>query len=274
MPSYHTEPPGKLNLAKWGIKFDGTSKTMNVQEFIFRVGELKRDYDCPEDEFLTKFHQLLDRPALDWYWNHRKFVHISSWRDLEKALVTQYQQYENEFQIQMKILNRRQLPHEHFEDFYNAVLQLRNQQKTPYAEAEMVQIMRGNLKPSLAQMIFSARLQTLGEFCREVKRAENLLFNQRQQYQRPNNPPRINELSYDEELPQGDLEIEAIREQSRQKCWNCEREGHSWVDCTAPRKYFCYRCGHDGVTVVTCPKCQGNRSRNSSQIGEMRPTQN
>lgn len=68
----------KINSAKWVIKFDGRNKNMNVQEFIFRVGELKRDFGWPEEEFLTKFHQLLEKPALDWYWNHRKFVHFQT----------------------------------------------------------------------------------------------------------------------------------------------------------------------------------------------------
>lgn len=270
LASQGSEPVGRHNLAKWGVKFDGTDKSMNVQEFIFRVGELKRDYNCPEDEFVTKFHQLLERPALDWYWNHRKFVSFRSWSDIEDALVTQYQRFENEFQLQRQILSRRQLPQETFEEFYNEVVKLRNQQRSPYEEREMVEIMRGNLRPSLAQMIFSAKMSSLGEFYREVKRAENLVFSQRQ-YNRPNFAPRVNEITWEEDVQQV-LEVNAIRDQSRLKCWNCGCDGHSWVECKLPRKYFCYRCGKEGVATPDCPKCQGNRPRNTSQTGGTRST--
>lgn len=220
--SFYSESSGRLNLDKWGIRFDGTEKTVNVQEFIFRVGQLKRDFNCPEDEFLTKFHQLLDKPALDWYWNQRKFVNFRSWSELETALLNQYQQYENEFQIQMKILNRRQLPHETFDDFYNSVLKLRTQQKTPYQEHDMVEIMRGNLKPSLAQMIFSAQIRSLGEFYRQVKRAENLIWSQRQHQQRYNVPQRLHELDWQQEevIPE-EMEVDAISTPAKYKCWNC-----------------------------------------------------
>uniref|UniRef100_A0A1I8PBB0 CCHC-type domain-containing protein n=1 Tax=Stomoxys calcitrans TaxID=35570 RepID=A0A1I8PBB0_STOCA len=270
--STRSESTGKLNLAKWGVKFDGTTKTMNVHEFIFRVGELKRDYECPDEDFITKFHQLLESPALDWYWGHRKFVQFRDWNELQTALLNQYQRFENEFQVQTQMLNRRQLPHESFEDFYNAVMQLRTQQKAPYSENEMVEIMRGNLKSSLAQMIFSARISNLGEFYREVKRAENLIASHRQQYSRPGPPQRVHELAWEEALPPEILEVDAIQDRTKIKCWNCEAEGHSWVDCAAPRKYFCYRCGHAGVTVANCPKCQGNRPRGSPHTGGVRST--
>lgn len=272
-PSQQSEGTNNHNLSKWGIKFDGTNRTMNVQEFIFRANALRRDYECSEEEFVTKFHQLLDKPALDWYWNQRKFSHFRSWSDLERALLGQFQRYENEFQIQMKILNRRQLPQESFEEFYNAVIQLRNQQRSPYREEEIVEIMRGNLKPSLAQMIFSTKFRSLGDFWREVRRAENLVMSHRSQYQRLGPQPRVSELDIEAEVVHADLEIDAISQQSRFKCWNCGGNGHSWVECVAPRKFFCYKCGHDGVTVINCPKCQGNRPKNPSQNGEVRSTE-
>ncbi|XP_061396726.1 uncharacterized protein LOC133332344 [Musca vetustissima] len=264
-----SEISGRFNLAKWGVSFDGTDKTMSVQEFIFRVGELKKDYNCPDEVLITKFHQLLEKPALDWYWNHRKLVQFRTWKELESALLAQYQRFENEFQLQMQILNRRQLPHENFEDFYNDVLRLRTQQKSPYREHEIVEIMRGNLKPSLAQMIFSAQINSLGDFYRQVKKAENLVWTQRQQ--RYNTPQKVHELEWQmEEEPRGDIEVDAVTMTSKYKCWNCGVMGHSWMECREPRKIFCYRCGQEGVTVPDCPKCQGNRHRNPPQSGQAR----
>lgn len=265
----------QFKLEKWGVKFDGTNKTMNILEFIFRVGTLRRDYNCSDNDILRSFHVLLEGPALDWYWDYRKIVHINTWEELEKALLAQYRRYEQEYQVQMKILNRRQLPQEHFDDFYNAVIRLRNQQQTPYEEDQLVEIMRGNLKPSLAQMLFSARIKTLSEFCREVRRAENLLVNQRQMFQqRANFTQRVNELECEDDMSLIDLEVDGIRSTSHYTCWNCKVVGHSFVDCPEPlTRQFCFRCGKDGVVTPKCPKCQGNRPRNPPRTGEARSTE-
>ena len=70
---------------------------MNAQEFIFRVNELQKDYGCSDNDILRSFHHLLEGPALDWYWNHRKLNQVSSWQEFEKAILTQYQRFENEY---------------------------------------------------------------------------------------------------------------------------------------------------------------------------------
>ncbi|KAI8122565.1 hypothetical protein CVS40_6628 [Lucilia cuprina] len=124
----------------------------------------------------------------------------------------------------MQILNRRQLPHESFEEFYNVILKLRHQQKFPYDERSLIDIMRGNLKPALAQLMFPIRINSLTEFCYEVKRAENLLANQRQNYQQRPNFARVNEIEVtpEEEDVVPILEVDAMQNTSKYTCWNCK----------------------------------------------------
>lgn len=55
-------------------------------------------------------------------------------------------------------------------------------------------------------------------------------------------------------------------------CWNCDEMGHTFFDCSAQRKIFCYGCGAKDVVRPQCPKCsvrtlQGNFRRNARQIG-------
>lgn len=50
-------------------------------------------------------------------------------------------------------------------------------------------------------------------------------------------------------------------------CWNCDDIGHTFMDCPAARKIFCYGCGAKNVVRPQCPKCtairlQGNAQRN------------
>lgn len=55
----------KMDVEKWRLKFDGTSKTINAEDFIFRLEQLRQDYQCDWDEVLVKFPQLLEGPAED-----------------------------------------------------------------------------------------------------------------------------------------------------------------------------------------------------------------
>lgn len=45
------------------------------------------------------------------------------------------------------------------------------------------------------------------------------------------------------------------------KCWNCDKSGHLWGNCRAPRKIFCYKCGQKEVIKRNCPRCSENESR-------------
>lgn len=50
-------------------------------------------------------------------------------------------------------------------------------------------------------------------------------------------------------------------------CWNCDEEGHTFMDCAARRIIFCYGCGTKNVVRPQCLRCssrflQGNGRRN------------
>ena len=60
---------------------------------------------------------------------------------------------------------------------------------------------------------------------------------------------------------------------STDKCWVCKKEGHWARGCKERRGILCYRCGHPGVIVATCPNCSntaketegGNNKQDRSQ---------
>ncbi|XP_073838452.1 uncharacterized protein [Musca autumnalis] len=275
-----SSPGPRFNLKKWGIRFDGSNKTVDAEDFIFRVESLRHDYAYPFEELVKDFPQLLDGQALDWYWQQRRIAPFQSWSDLRSAFLSQFRRFESEFQIQKRIMDRRQQPQESFEDFFNAVLKLRNQQRVPYSENDLVEIMKGNLKSSLAALIFPIRIHGLNHFQQEVKRAENMLSNQRQTFQQRSYPmQRVHELYYEEPYMEEnreevEMEVDAIRDTTKYTCWNCKKPGHSYIECSIPiSRVFCFRCGREGVLAPKCPKCQGNGSRSVPRTAEARSTQ-
>ena len=60
-----------------------------------------------------------------------------------------------------------------------------------------------------------------------------------------------NNTSTDQERPRR-------RASSTDKCWVCKKEGHWARGCKERRRILCYRCGHPGVIVATCPNCSNS----------------
>ena len=59
---------------------------------------------------------------------------------------------------------------------------------------------------------------------------------------------------------------------AKDKCWVCQKQGHWARGCKERTGILCYRCGHPGVIVATCPNCSnsaaevrgGNNKQNQS----------
>lgn len=272
-PPLHQPPPGNQPptplhgsskpIDKWGLKFDGTSKTPSVEDFVFQVKTLQNYYQCPWSEVIASFHDLVSGPALVWLWNQRRLNNIRSWRELEEALVSQFHKFEDDFDIQKKILDRRQQNQESFDDFCNVIMNLRNQQREPISEHNLVRIMKGNLKPAMAHLLFSSNINDLTHFMREGRRAENLL-NSQKQFQGRYPIRQVNELDFND-VSSPEPSIDAIEKQRKLICWNCKVEGHTFMECKEERwRRFCYKCGLDDVVTPTCPVC---REKNTNTNG-------
>lgn len=263
--------PRRVEMDKWRLKFDGTSKSITAEDFIFRLEQLCQDYDCGGDEVLIKFPQFLEGPAEDWYWMQRRLGRIHSFQELKETFLSQFRKFESDFDVQRKMMDRRQGPHETFEEFCNAVLRLRNQQREPIPEQMLVEMMKGNLKPAVAALVFPIRMFGLQHFREECRKAELLLANQRQgaQAYRQQFTQRVNEIAHEE--PVEDVGVDAISRQANYICWNCREKGHGFMDCPSlVRNLFCFGCGLENVVKPSCPRCKGNR-QTSALKGETRP---
>ncbi|XP_058815288.1 uncharacterized protein LOC131678887 [Topomyia yanbarensis] len=66
-------------------------------------------------------------------------------------------------------------------------------------------------------------------------------------------PERQKEIQYEER--------QLNNQRSSIVCWNCDEEGHRFMDCPKPQAIlFCYRCGRKGYSLRSCFTCRTDTS--------------
>lgn len=272
-----------VDVTRWNIKFDGTAKTLSVDDFVFRVQTLKEMYEVPWHEVLCKFNLLLSGPASDWYWDYIRQYRIYEWPQLKSAITRAFRRYQNDTEVIKDLLSRKPKVSETFEEYVREMCKLRNQANSPMTETDLISLIKGNLRGALQQLLFPCNSTSLESFIIEGRRAETMLRNNNQRRNNfgvfeiappyddchypeypldnnleNNNPPLISEEN---------IEIAAVALNNK-RCYNCKKEGHNFVNCPIPqRNLFCYKCGYENVVTPKCPRCSGNSKMNVSNAG-------
>lgn len=272
-----SHPNRKIELDRWGICFDGTSKSISAEDFVFRVEILKRNYNLSWPDIIKNFHLLLGGIAQNWFWQFLRTNPRSDWRTIRKALLKQFKTYESDFEIIKQIMERRQQNMESFDEYYNAIMHLRNQLRQPIPETELLQILKGNVNNRLMSFVYPMAIYSLENFREECRRTEKMLQARdlNRHRQNPFMYKNVHEIDWKNPLDDVSFEVDALSFDKR--CYNCKKQGHSFVSCPLPsRNLFCYRCGLDNFTTPDCPKCNpqsGNRRSSVKKTGESRSTQ-
>lgn len=269
------KPITPLQLQKWGLKYDGSSKSVSVEEFVFRAESLRLDYNCPWDVFVKGFHHLLTGRAYDWIWEFRQQNPYCQWDHLKYHFKKKFRSFESDFEIQRRIMERRQLQSESADSYISDIVKLKNQMRIQIPEHEIVRMIKDNLKDGLVQLVYPKEIETIDVLLEECRRAERNIAKRssHRQQQQLQNYRRVNELEYnDPEVNEGNIEVEELKYNQFPNrpvvCWNCKKTGHTFMDCPLEqRNIFCFRCGFDGVTSPQCPKCLGNPTRNMVKPG-------
>lgn len=271
-------PPGPTDnfnnsphqLQKWGIRFDPALKNLSIEEFVFRAESLRIDNLCPIDAFMRGFHHLLAGAANDWIWDFRHKNPYSEWSQLKYQLIKKFRSFESDFEIQRRIVERRQGQSESADAYITEIIKLKNQMRSPISEHELVRTVKENLKDGLFQLVFPMEIHSIEELSEVCKRAERNVAKRNYGRQHYNGTRRVNELDHAgcaTEDFENEHQLEALKlnaQPARQLvCWNCRKPGHSFIDCNLEqRNLFCYKCGFEGVTSPNCLRCLGNPQKN------------
>lgn len=287
----------ELNIEKWGISYQGHRDAMTIEDFLFRLEYLKEHYRCSWGEILRDFHRLLSGEAREWYWLYIRSNRNLDWPSLQFALQRQFASQQTDFELMREITERKQKPTETIDEYFHAMGILRSRLRNPIPEYEMVRLMKGNLRESLAKLVYPIAVYSIEQLRMECKEVERC-FPRKERMPQGGFVPRachVNEIinQVNEQEPPGDegqASVEELRYQRVTKhpsnrdassrknltCWNCGAEGHVFTDCMSlQRRIFCFKCGKLDVITPKCPVCNqaGNAKRNATTAGVSRSTQ-
>ncbi|KAI9580949.1 hypothetical protein GQX74_011091 [Glossina fuscipes] len=163
-----------IDLNRWHVKFDGSGKGLTVESFVIRVERLRQQHQISHEELFAKFHCLVTA-----------------------ELLNQFKTADSDYELIREIMERKQQNAETFEDYYAEIHDLTFRLCRKIPEAEMIKIMKSNVKPSLAALIFATKVENIGEFKSECKRAEKLLRESRSR------PKHVSEIGQEGENGDG-----------------------------------------------------------------------
>lgn len=169
VPNYFNE----RYIPKWSIKFDGTNKPLDAQEFVFRLESMAIRERFPILELVNIVHRFLSGNAERWYWIFLHNYPNATWPQMKQALVSQFSFSDTDFEIRRRIENRHQKVGESFDDFLLEVQSMNVKLIDRFSEFEMLRILRENMNPNLKEKTLSSHfnsVENLRVLCRQFER--------------------------------------------------------------------------------------------------------
>ncbi|XP_073817098.1 uncharacterized protein [Musca autumnalis] len=284
------DPRTSVRINKLGLRFDGSSTGLGVEEFVYRLEYFKRQYGIPWSEIIRDFPLLLSGRAESWYWLFQKTNREHNWECLKSSLLSQYQSSKTNVEILTELAQRKQQPNETIDNYFHVMGQIRAKLFQPIYEPDMVKIMKKNIRESISRIVYPIQVSTVEQLRIECNEAEKTFLRRENRVFAPQTRPtrQVNEVNFDfnDYSYEGDQnscnveDVEAFQMQRKQNpnitCWNCLKSGHGFRDCdAAERALFCYKCGNPGTKTPKCNVCQsGNRNRGVENKGGPRPAEN
>lgn len=257
-----------VRIDKWNISYDGSQ---DINDFLFKVDTLKEQYNSTDEQVVAGFHTFLRGKAETWFWSHLKLNKTTSYSQLKLALIRQFGRIENDCDRIVKMIERRQLAKETFDDYFTEMLNMNSKLSQPMSDNKMIDLIKNNARESLASLLFSYDLFSLEHLRDAARKAEQFLAKQQNRSQRKfvseidssgGNDDIGNDMTEVAALQHGQYRNKFRKEidTSKFKCWNCDQIGHSFYDCPSEKRtLFCFKCGEKNVSTPQCSKHSKNR---------------
>lgn len=114
-----------MRINKLGLKFDGSSSGLSVEEFVYRLEYFQRQYGIPWGEIIRDFPLILTGRAESWYWLFEKTNKFHDWEELKLSLMSQYSSSKTKVELIAELAQRKHQPNESIDTFFHVMGQMR-----------------------------------------------------------------------------------------------------------------------------------------------------
>lgn len=277
--------PGYGRVEKWKLRFTGESRSLPVENFVYKAKKLAEREGVSKQILFQDIHMLLEGIASDWFFT---FVDdMDSWEDFERDLIFRFGNPNKDQGIRSKIQERKQQRGEPFIAFVTDIEKLNRMLSQPLSKRRKFEIVWDNMRQhyrSKISIVEVRDLQHLITLNHRIDAADSQL-----QFQMTEGPIRrhVNHIEAEDTEQDSDhsITINEIRRATIRTnnapgvaqlpnqrnvnrtgiCWNCQEQGHGWRQCTKPKLVFCYGCGSLGRTIRNCERCV-NSPHSSNQL--------
>lgn len=244
-----------------------------------------------ESDMYKNFYKLLTDKAREWYWNEIPIREPRNWRDMKAMFMAKYKGYESKWDILTRMSELTQKENQLFDDFFQEMMGLYNQLDDPPSEHELIENIQRNLNDQLFQATEGRTfmsLQTFREACSkaEGRRRRRSETRATTTYPRSQTTTSSKQSSYPKKISElGQVETEnsgvdecidelrKTRDLSKIKCFNCNKNGHSFMYCKSPiNGPFCWKCGTQGNWPDKCMTCQSGNTEANGKSRDTRST--
>lgn len=251
-----------IPVAKWQLeKFSGDTSKVSLNAFLERVEELRVSRNVTREELLASASDLFVGKALIWFRAIR--AKLPDWSSLVSELRAQFQPPNYNERLFEEIKHRTQGPNENIGMYLAIMSSMFDRLTVPLHESSRLKILLRNIAPfyqsqlGLVSITSIDQLLTLGRQLEARKESIESFVS----------PPRnrSNLVEPDLAYVYSGSDHATTSTHVSLICWNCQQSGHRSNQCSAPRKKHCFKCGTEGQTSRTCPKCNkdhpnGNRN--------------
>lgn len=296
---YRDRQLGFNRVEKWKLRFTGESRSMPIENFLYKAKKLAEREGVTKEILLRDIHMLLEGAAADWFFT---FVDdFRTWEIFETDIIYRFGNPNKDQGIRTKIQERKQQRGESFIAFLTEIEKLNKMLSRPLSQRRKFEVIWDNMRQHYRSKISIVEVKDLQHLTRlnyRIDAADPHLQPQTTEYpqRRPVNQIDAEGTDYDSDHS---IPVNAIRGQfnrdSRQNngqgdqsqrrssqtqqagtgnptaapsrsCWNCQSQGHGWRQCTRPKLVFCYGCGNLGRTTRNCERCA--RSHGTEAAGQ------
>lgn len=278
---------------EWNIRFAGRERDPPIDDVIFRVERLARSCNVHRDDLVDGLHSVLIGDAGDWFWHFLRKNYEPTWRTVREALRKRFVNRGTDAEIRSMMSSRRQKTGERFDDYCQDVERLSFQLREPVREARLVELLRKNAEPGLQQVLCLHDIRSVEEMRARCQRYERQWASRDRVYRSQRERiGKVSELETDFKLMKiGKSQTDQVEQRARattddegenrhvdkkefidalqmpakkvaeMTCWNCDAKGHTYADCQASRRVFCYGCGARDAYKTSCSRCAENLQR-------------